>query len=122
METTFVPDVLEQMLWAPRPCGTTYHSDKGAQYVSLAYTQRFQEAELLASTGSTGDSYDKAITESINGLYKAEVIHRKSWKTRQEVELSTLSWVAWYNNRRLMELLGPIPPADAKKGYIMHQS
>ncbi|EHX8469270.1 IS3 family transposase, partial [Escherichia coli] len=100
METTFVLDALEQALWARRPSGTIHHSDKGSQYVSLAYTQRLKEAGLLASTGSTGDSYDNAMAESINGLYKAEVIHRKSWKNRTEVELATLTWVDWYNNRR----------------------
>ncbi|HFS4356339.1 TPA: IS3 family transposase, partial [Escherichia coli] len=98
METTFVLDALEQALWARRPSGTIHHSDKGSQYVSLAYTQRLKEAGLLASTGSTGDSYDNAMAESINGLYKAEVIHRKSWKNRTEVELATLTWVDWYNN------------------------
>ncbi|EJH4682980.1 IS3 family transposase, partial [Escherichia coli] len=106
METTFVLDALEQVLWARRPSGTVHHSDKGSQYVSLAYTQRLKEAGLLASTGSTGDSYDNAMAESINGLYKAEVIHRKSWKNRAEVELATLTWVDWYNNRRLLERLG----------------
>ncbi|ENX6523672.1 IS3 family transposase, partial [Escherichia coli] len=100
METTFVLDALEQALWARRPSGTIHHSDKGSQYVSLAYTERLKEAKLLASTGSTGDSYDNAMAESINGLYKAEVIHRKSWKNRAEVELATLTWVDWYNNRR----------------------
>lgn len=117
METSFVLDALEQALWARRPTGTIHHSDKGSQYVSLAYTQRLKEAELLASTGSTGDSYDNAMAESINGLYKAEVIHRKSWKTRAEVELATLAWVDWYNNRRLLERLGHIPPAEAEKAY-----
>ncbi|HIH8781133.1 TPA: IS3 family transposase, partial [Escherichia coli] len=102
METTLVLDALEQALWARRPSGTIHHSDKGSQYVSLAYTQRLKEAGLLASTGSTGDSYDNAMAESINGLYKAEVIHRKSWKNRAEVELATLTWVDWYNNRRLL--------------------
>ncbi|EOB1783013.1 IS3 family transposase, partial [Escherichia coli] len=111
METTFVLDALEQALWARRPSGTVHHSDKGSQYVSLAYTQRLKEAGLLASTGSTGDSYDNAMAESINGLYKAEVIHRKSWKNRAEVELATLTWVDWYNNRRLLERLGHTPPA-----------
>ncbi|HDI6354007.1 TPA: IS3 family transposase, partial [Escherichia coli] len=106
METTFVLDALEQALWARRPSGTVHHSDKGSQYVSLAYTQRLKEAGLLASTGSTGDSYDNAMAESINGLYKAEVIHRKSWKNRAEVELATLTWVDWYNNRRLLGRLG----------------
>ncbi|EFQ6864935.1 IS3 family transposase, partial [Escherichia coli] len=103
METAFVLDALEQALWARRPSGTIHHSDKGSQYVSLAYTQRLKEAGLLASTGSTGDSYDNAMAESINGLYKAEVIHRKRWKNRTEVELATLTWVDWYNNRRLLE-------------------
>ncbi|EEU4603948.1 IS3 family transposase, partial [Escherichia coli] len=109
METTFVLDALEQALWARRPSGTVHHGDKGSQYVSLAYTQRLKEAGLLASTGSTGDSYDNAMAESINGLYKAEVIHRKSWKNRAEVELATLTWVDWYNNRRLLERLGHTP-------------
>ncbi|EQA9068557.1 IS3 family transposase [Escherichia coli] len=117
METTFVLDALEQALWARRPSGTVHHSDKGSQYVSLAYTQRLKEAGLLASTGSTGDSYDNAMVESINGLYKAEVIHRKSWKNRAEVELATLTWVDWYNNRRLLERLGHTPPAEAEKAY-----
>ncbi|HBD5203848.1 TPA: IS3 family transposase, partial [Escherichia coli] len=115
METTFVLDALEQALWARRPSGTIHHSDKGSQYVSLAYTERLKEAGLLASTGSTGDSYDNAMAESINGLYKAEVIHRKSWKNRAEVELATLTWVDWYNNRRLLGRLGHTPPAEAEK-------
>ncbi|ECG6808403.1 IS3 family transposase [Salmonella enterica subsp. enterica serovar Muenchen] len=117
METTFVLDALEQALWARRPSGTIHHSDKGSQYVSLAYTQRLKDADLLASTGSTGDSYDNAMAESINGLYKAEVIHRKSWKNRAEVELATLTWVDWYNNRRLLERLGYIPPAEAEQAW-----
>ncbi|AMF89897.2 IS3 family transposase [Escherichia coli] len=117
METTFVLDALEQALWARRPSGTIHHSDKGSQYVSLAYTERLKEAGLLASTGSTGDSYDNAMAESINGLYKAEVIHRKSWKNRAEVELATLTWVDWYNNRRLLGRLGHTPPTEAEKAY-----
>lgn len=117
METTFVPDALEQALWARRPTGTIHHSDKGSQYVSLAYTQRLHDAQLLASTGSTGDSYDNAMAECINGLYKAEAIHRRIWKNRSEVELATLAWVDWYNNRRLLELLGHIPPAEAEQRY-----
>ncbi len=77
----------------------------------------WKRPKLLASTGSTGDSYDNAMAESINGLYKAEVIHRKSWKNRAEVELATLTWVDWYNNRRLLGRLGHIPPAEAEKAY-----
>lgn len=76
-----------------------------------------QEAKLLASTGSTGDSYDNAMAESINGLYKAEVVHRKSRKNRLEVELTTLTWGDWYNNRRLLGRLGHIPPVEAEKAY-----
>ncbi|MBV7205627.1 IS3 family transposase [Escherichia coli] len=117
METTFVLDALEQALWARRPSGTIHHSDKGSQYVSLAYTERLKEAKLLASTGSTGGPHDNAMAESINGLYKAEVIHRKSWKNRAEVELVTLTWVDWYNNRCLLVRLGHIPPSEAEKAY-----
>ncbi len=84
METTFVLDALEQALWARRPSGTIHHSDKGSQYVSLAYTERLKEAGLLASTGVQATRSDNAMAESINGLYKAEVIHRKSWKTVQK--------------------------------------
>ena len=85
--------------------------------MSLAYTERLKEAKLLASTGRTGDSYGSAMAESINDLYKAEVIHRKSWKNRAEVELATLTWMDWYNNRRLLERLWHIPPAEAEKAY-----
>ncbi|WP_249932744.1 IS3 family transposase [Escherichia coli] len=116
METTFVLDALEQALWARRPSGTIHHSDKGSQYVSLAYTERLKEAGLLASTGSTGDSYDNAMAESINGLYKAEVIHRKSWKNRAEVELATLTWVDWYNNRRLLGRLAGLLASTGSTG------
>ncbi len=118
METTFVLDALEQALWSGCPGGgIIHHSDKGSQYVSLAYTQRLKDAELLASTGSTGDSYDNAMAERINGLYKAGVIHRQNWKNRAEVELATLVWVDGYNNRRLLERLGHIPPAEAEQAY-----
>lgn len=117
METSLVLDALEQALWDRRPSGTIHHSDKGSQYVSLAYTQRLQDASLLASTGSTGDSYDSAMAESINGLYKAEVIHSNIWKNRSDVELAALTWVDWYNNRRLLERLGRIPPIEAEKKY-----
>lgn len=117
METTFVLDILEQALWARRPSGTVHHSDKGSQYVSLVYSQRLMEAKLLASTDSTDYSYDNAMAESINGLYKAEVIHPKSWKNRTEMELATLTWVDRYNNRRLLGRLDHIPPAEAEKAY-----
>ena len=118
METSLVLDALEQALWARRPDGgIIHHSDRGSQYVSLAYTQRLKEAEAMASVGTVGDSYDNALAESINGLYKAEVIHRQSWKNRQDVELATLDWVDWFNNRRLLERIGYVAPVEAEQTY-----
>lgn len=118
METSLVLDALEQALWVRRPDGgIIHHSDRGSQYVSLAYTQRLKEAEAMASVGTVGDSYDNALAESINGLYKAEVIHRQSWKNRQDVELATLDWVDWFNNRRLLERIGYVAPVEAEQTY-----
>ena len=119
--TDFVLDALEQALHARKPFGADrliHHSDRGVQYVSIRYTERLAEAGLEPSVGSVGDSYDNALAETINGLYKAEVIHRRSsWRSREEVEWATLQWVDWYNNRRLMEPLGHIPPAEAEANY-----
>ncbi|HDL6964546.1 TPA: IS3 family transposase, partial [Yersinia enterocolitica] len=118
METSLVLDALEQALWARKPgSAVIHHSDRGSQYVSLAYTPRLKDAGVMASVGSVGDSYDNALAESINGLYKAEVIHRRSWQKRQEVELATLDWVDWFNNRRLLERIGYVPPVEAEKAY-----
>ncbi len=118
METSLVLDALEQALWVRRPDGgIIHHNDRGSQYVSLAYTQRLKEAEAMASVGTVGDSYDNALAESINGLYKAEVIHRQSWKNRQDVELATLDWVDWFNNRRLLERIGYVAPVEAEQTY-----
>jgi transposase InsO family protein len=119
--TDFVLDALEQALYARRPVGPdrlVHHSDRGVQYVSIRYTERLAEAGLEPSVGSVGDSYDNALAETINGLYKAEVIHRRaSWRTREEVEWATLKWVDWFNNRRLLEPIGNIPPAEAEANY-----
>lgn len=119
--TDFVLDALEQALHARKPVGPNrliHHSDRGVQYVSIRYTERLADAGLEPSVGSVGDSYDNALAETINGLYKAEVIHRRSsWRTPEEVEWATLRWVDWYNNRRLMEPLGHIPPAEAEANY-----
>jgi len=119
--TDFVLDALEQALYARRPVGPdrlVHHSDRGVQYVSIRYTERLAEAGLEPSVGSVGDSYDNALAETINGLYKAEVIHRRpSWRTREEVEWATLNWVDWFNNRRLLEPIGNIPPAEAEAIY-----
>jgi len=119
--TDFVLDALEQALYARKPVGPdrlVHHSDRGVQYVSIRYTERLAEAGLEPSVGSVGDSYDNALAETINGLYKAEVIHRRpSWRTRDEVEWATLNWVDWFNNRRLLEPIGNIPPAEAEANY-----
>jgi putative transposase len=126
MRTDFVLDALEQALHArKRERNETLicHNDRGSQYVSIRYTERLAEAGIEPSVGSKGDSYDNALAETINGLYKAEVIHRKpSWKTVESVELATLAWVAWFNNERLMEPLGYIPPAAAEQLYYERQS
>jgi len=119
--TDFVLDALEQALYERRPFanGTlVHHSDRGVQYVSIRYTERLLEAGIEPSVGSVGDSYDNALAETINGLYKAEVIHRRSsWRTMEEVEWATLKWVNWFNNHRLMEPIGYIPPAEAEERY-----
>ncbi|RQR47355.1 IS3 family transposase [Burkholderia sp. Bp9126] len=120
MTTDFVLDALEQALYARRPGddGTLiHHSDRGSQYVSIRYSERLAEAGIEPSVGGRGDSYDNALAETINGLYKAELIHRRTWKTRESVELATLQWVAWFNHHRLMEPLGYIPPAEAEANY-----
>jgi len=95
-----------------------HHSDRGVQYLAMNYTQRLAEANLVPSVGSVGDSYDNALAETINGLYKAEVIWRqRSWPSASAVEMATLSWVDWYNNHRLFGPLGYIPPAEAEANY-----
>jgi transposase InsO family protein len=89
----------------------------GVQYVSIRYTQRLAEAGIEPSVGSVGDSYDNALAETLNGLYKAEVLHRQSWKNREAVEMATLAWVDWFNHRRLLAPLGHVPPAEAEAAY-----
>jgi transposase InsO family protein len=117
----FVLDALEQALHARQPVGKgglIHHSDKGSQYVSVRYTERLAEAGIEPSVGSVGDSYDNALAETVNGLFKPEVIHRQgSWKSIEAVELATLEWVDWFNHRRLLEPIGNIPPAEAEANY-----
>jgi putative transposase len=117
----FVLDALEQALHERRPThrgGLVHHSDRGSQYVSIKYTERLAEAGIEPSVGSIGDSYDNALAETINGLYKAEVIHRRGpWRSFEAVEFATLEWVDWFNNRRLLEPIGNIPPAEAEERY-----
>ena len=117
----FVLDALEQALHERRPAhkvGLVHHSDRGSQYVSIRYTERLAEAGIEPSVGSVGDSYDNALAETINGLYKAEVIHRRGpWRSFEAVEFATLTWVDWFNHRRLLEPIGNIPPAEAEDRF-----
>jgi transposase InsO family protein len=117
----FVLDALEQALHERRPVqggGLVHHSDRGGQYLALRYTERLAEAGIEPSVGSVGDSYDNALAETINGLFKAEVIHRRGpWRSFEAVEFATLEWVDWFNNRRLLEPIGNVPPAEAEARY-----
>jgi transposase InsO family protein len=125
MHTEFVLDALEQALWARQPEreALIHHSDRGSQYVSIRYTERLTEAGIEPSVGTTGDSYDNALAETINGLYKTEVIHRLGpWKSLESVELATLEWVSWFNQHRLLGSIGHIPPAEAEANYYRNQS
>lgn len=118
---SFVLDALEQAIHDRRPIhggGLIHHSDRGSQYLSIKYTERLSEAGIELSVGSVGDSYDNAVAETLNGLYKPEVIHRRGpWRSFEAVEYATLEWVDWFNNRRLLEPIGNIPSVEAEQGY-----
>lgn len=120
MHTDFVLDALEQALYDRDTTQNAliHHSDRGAQYVSIRYTQRLKEAGIEPSVGSRGDSYDNAPAETINGLYKTELIYKHGpWKNRQSLEMAPLQWVHWYNHKRLLGSIGYIPPAQAEAQY-----
>ena len=119
MSTDFVLDALEQALYARQPEeGMVHHSDRGVQYVSIRYTERLGLAGIEPSVGSRGDSYDNALAETINGLYKTELIHKRApWKTREAMELATLEWVSWFNHQRLLGSIGYLPPAEVEANY-----
>jgi len=103
--------------------GLVHHSDRGVQYVSIRYTQRLAQARVERSVGSVGDSYDNALAESVNGLFKTEVIRRCGpWRNIDEVEFAVLEWVDWFNNRRLLGPLGHVPPAEFEEMYYRSQS
>jgi len=123
LKTELVLDALEQALWARHePKGLIHHSDRGSQYLSIRYSERLAEAGVQASVGSRGDSYDNALAETINGLYKTEVILRRGpWQSLDAVEFATLKWVDWFNNRRLLEPIGNIPPAELEEAYYRQQ-
>jgi transposase InsO family protein len=116
----FVLDALEQAIHDRRPAkgGLTHHSDRGSQYVSIRYTDRLLDAGIEPSVGSVGDSYDNALAETVIGLFKTEVIRRRGpWRPLEAVEYATLEWVAWFNNHRLLEPIGNVPPAEAEARY-----
>jgi putative transposase len=121
LATDFVLDALEQAIYDR--CGATttdlvHHSDRGTQYLSMRYTDRLADARIAPSVGSRGDSYDNAMAESIIGLFKTEVIHRKGpWRHLEAVEFATLEWVDWFNHRRLLEPIGYVPPAEYEARY-----
>jgi transposase InsO family protein len=123
LKTELVLAALEQALWSRRETqGLVHHSDRGSQYLSIRYTERLAEAGIESSVGSRGYSYDNALAETINGLYKTEVIRRRGpWRTIDEVEYATLEWVDWFNHRRLLEPIGNIPPAEFEAAYYRQQ-
>jgi transposase InsO family protein len=119
MKSDLVLDALEQAVHARSDAdGVVHHSDRGTQYLSIRYSERLAECGIRASVGSTGDSYDNAMAESIIGLFKTEVIwQRGPWKSVEAVEFATLEWVDWFNNRRLLEPIGDVPPVEFERGY-----
>ncbi len=119
LRTDLVLDALEQALCSRTGTqGLVHHSDRGCQYLSIRYTERLAEAGVDASVGSVGDSYDNALAETINGLYKTEVIrHRGPWRNIDAVEYATLEWVDWFNHRRLLKPIGDVPPAELEQAY-----
>jgi transposase InsO family protein len=119
MSTDLVLDALEQALWSrSTPAGLVHHSDRGSQYLSIRYSERLAEVGVEPSVGSIGDSYDNALAETVIGLFKTEVIHRRGpWRTFDAVEYATLEWVDWFNNRRLLQSIGDVPPAEKELAY-----
>ena len=121
LRTDLALDALEMAVWARGPglSDLVHHSDRGVQYLSIRYTERLAEAEAVSSVGSRGDSYDNALAETVNGLYKAELIrrHRGPWRSADEVELATAAWVHWWNTERLHEACGYLPPAEFEAAY-----
>lgn len=124
MNTALVLDALEMALWQRDPeSGLVQHTDAGVQYLSIAYSERLAEAQIAASVGSVGDAYDNALAETVNGLYKSEVIyHNGPWKGFNDVEYATLEWVEWYNNTGLFGTIGYVPPAELEAEYWRKES
>ena len=125
LRTDLCLDALEQAIWARKDEGLgelVHHSDRGSQYLSIRYTERLAEAGGVQSVGSRGDSHDNALAESIIGLFKTELIYNKGpWNGLDDVEFGSLEWVDWWNNRRLLEPIGMIPPAEAEAAYYSQE-
>ncbi len=121
LRTDFVLEALEQAIHArggTMPAGLVHHSDQGTQYLSMRYTDRLADADIAPSVGSRGDAYDNALAESVIGLFKTEVIRRQGpWRTLESVEFATLTWVDWFNTRRLLEPIGYVPPSEFEAQY-----
>jgi putative transposase len=121
LRTDLALDALEMAIWTRQGAmldGLVHHSDRGVQYLAIRYTDRLDEAGAVASVGSRGDSYDNALAETVNGLFKAELIRRQGpWRTADQVELATLAWVQWWNQRRLHGTIGDVPPAEYEAAY-----
>jgi putative transposase len=123
LRTDLALDALEMAIWRRRDVdGLVHHSDRGVQYLAVRYTERLAEAGAVASVGSRGDSFDNALAETVNGLFKTEVIRRqKSWRSTEQVELATARWVEWWNERRVHSACGMIPPAEFEDTYYRQQ-
>ena len=129
MATTMVLDSIEQAIWTRQRDGildlkdVVHHTDRGSQYTSIRFTERLAEAGIQPSVGAVGSSYDNALAETINGLYKTELIKPgKPWRTVEDVELATARWVDWFNHRRLYEYCGDVPPAELEAAYYAQQT
>jgi len=129
MATTMVLDSIEQAIWTRQRDGildlkdVVHHTDRGSQYTSIRFTERLAEAGIQPSVGAVGSSYDNALAETINGLYKTELIKPgKPWRTVEDVELATARWVDWFNHRRLYEYCGDVPPAELETAYYAQQT
>lgn len=123
LRSTLALDALDMAVWTRREedlDGLVHHSDRGVQYLSIVYTERLAESGVIASVGSKGDSYDNALAETVNGLYKSELIYNERfgpWRTIEDVELATLSWVHWWNSQRLLEPIGNVPPIEYERAW-----
>jgi len=125
LRTDLALDALEMAIWSRGDralTGLVHHSDRGGQYLAIRYTERLEDAGAIGSVGSKGDSYDNALAETVNGLYKAELINRRGpWRSVEQVELETAAWVHWWNAQRLHGACGDIPPAEYEAAYWADQ-